>query len=191
MKKLIAVAIAGCLLFGQAQAEVIYDESVSGDLDTFDTRNFSLLNGVNTVLGQGSFGVLSGIDFDGFLFQLSAGQTLTSVVFRVVQLTLEDDTGYLFESFNLASGAHGGAPIDTVTVSLFGSETDMFDGVMPRGAGTYGFDPRELSREGAGGSWTYAIDFTVTEQSQIPEPASLALLGFGLAGLGFSRRKRT
>jgi len=194
----VALAAIGCTGIGNLQAAPI--DFAEGGADLSDTHSSptglgALEAGVNTITGGVCFGndpsqvCLLPDDLDAFDASLAAGLRITSVTFTVSGFDGANAIGFVgssassvVPSFNEVFGADG--------------QIDLFSGAAS-GPGDLVFFENGIRADQNAlpfiGSYFYVWSITVEpidDSGQAPVPATLALLGLGLAGLGWSRRNK-
>lgn len=171
------------LSFNAQSAIIDFTSMADGSVSTIGDATFSLA-------GVGEAGVPSvSSSFGGGLWNSSDGAIYpTNTILRVDFSSAVSNLSWIFDN-------EGGK---STTFTIY----DSAMGVLASGFNTTGVgfknydysglsDVKRIDWNNNGNNWLFALGSIEYDSVSVPEPTSVFILGLGLAGLGFSRRKRS
>lgn len=159
----------------------------AGVVRVWDINTGALVRSINT-----TFGAPDGMAFDsdGSIFTNNTNGTIAKIVFAGGSYAAGATTQSLIASGGFYGDLAGVGSDGAFYVSQYGIRYDngVVDGVPGTCCGA-GASIVKITRKGGGGFEDGGTGGTGTDNS-VPEPATVALLGLGLLGVGISRRRR-
>ena len=192
MNKILFVVIACTFVALPANADIIYNEAVDGDLDAVGTTNVTLVEGLNEILG--SLNATPPSDTDRITFTQTALMVVDSIV-----LEFGTVSGYPILDPSISSDLHNSVA-NLFDDNLSQSTITSRDSISASFFDSFGPETGPLSQDTEGAIWDFQLSGNFIYPAQpwtlsinttvVPVPSAFILAAIGLGCAGHRLRKR-